>query len=279
MTQKKLSSFSKKNIIPLQTMKVYSGGTNVTSDMISIPAQPNFKFVVNGVEIEGGTSGLGLDYQYPWESSPQLNHSKVLKVKAFHVAKYPVTNAQYFAFLTESRYFPLESANFLRDWSWFPMKYPAGWDNKPVTWISVEDALAYCNFYKVRLLNEWEWAVAASGGDSRRIYPWGTTWDPARVPPVDLGGTMRPPTDVDAFPSGASPFGVTDLLGNTYTWLNTCCDEHTCTAVLRGVGYYQPPGSKWYWQSAARLDQHAKYLLMRPSLDRSGGIGFRVATD
>ena len=48
---------------------------------------------------------------------------------------------------------------------------------------------------------------------------------------------------------------------------------------MRGGSYYQPQGSGWYFPQAYRLDEHGKYLLMAPSIDRAGTIGFRCAVD
>ncbi len=49
-------------------------------------------------------------------------------------------------------------------------------------------------------------------------------------------------------------------------------------AILRG-GSCEPQGTMWYFPQAYRLDQHGKYLLMAPSHDRSGTVGFRRAVD
>jgi len=51
---------------------------------------------------------------------------------------------------------------------------------------------------------------------------------------------MRGPDDVDAHPSGASPFGVEDMVGNVYQWTNEFVDPHTRAAIIRGGNYYQP---------------------------------------
>lgn len=90
---------------------------------------------------------------------------------------------------------------------------------------------------------------------------------------------MRGPDNVHAHPRGASPFGVMDMVGNVWQWTNEFEDPHTRTETLRGGSYYQPQGSSWYFPQAYRLDEHGKYLLMAPSLDRSGTIGFRCAAD
>ena len=50
-------------------------------------------------------------------------------------------------------------------------------------------------------------------------------------------------------------------------------------AILRGGSYYQPQGSIWYFPQAYRNDQHGKLLLMAPSYDRSGTLGFRCVKD
>ena len=49
--------------------------------------------------------------------------------------------------------------------------------------------------------------------------------------------------------------------------------------ILRGGNHYQPQGSIWYFPEAYRNDQHGKLLLMAPSYDRSGTVGFRCVTD
>ena len=90
---------------------------------------------------------------------------------------------------------------------------------------------------------------------------------------------MRGPENVDAHPSGASPFGVMDMVGNVWQWTDEYEDEHTRAAVLRGGSSYQPQTSHWYFPQAHRLDQHGKLLLMAPGKDRSGMIGFRCVVD
>jgi len=48
---------------------------------------------------------------------------------------------------------------------------------------------------------------------------------------------------------------------------------------LRGGAAYQPHGSVWYFPQTHRLDEHEKLLLMAPSRDRAGTIGFRCVVD
>ena len=147
-----------------------------------------------------------------------------------------------------------------------------------MTWVSLDDARAYAQWAGKRLPHEWEWQYAAQGLDGR-IYPWGNSWLADAVPAFDKGHDMAPPSDVTANPKGASPFGVMDLVGNVWQWTDEYTDDHTRAAVLRGGSHYQPQGSKWYFPQAYKLSQHGKYLLMAPSIDRSGAIGFRCVVD
>ncbi|MDB6041586.1 MAG: sulfatase-modifying factor protein [Gammaproteobacteria bacterium] len=242
--------------------------------MIRIPPA-EFDFAVQGVEIEGQT-WEGLDVQYPWETSPRRSHRRRLSIEAFCIDRYPVTNAQYKAFLDATAYRPQDDHNFLRHWH--NGRPHAGWDNKPVTWVSIEDARAYAQWAGKRLPHEWEWQYAAQGGDDRR-YPWGNEWNPEAVPEPAYGRAMPAPDDVNAHPAGASPFGVMDLVGNVWQWTDEYADAHTRAAILRGGSAYQPQTSHWYFPQAYRLDQHGKYLLMAPCKDRSAGIGFRCVID
>jgi iron(II)-dependent oxidoreductase len=244
------------------------------SGMVRIPAA-EFDFAVQGIEIEGQTWD-GLDVQYPWESSPRRSHRRRLRIESFFIDRHPVTNAQYKAFLDATRYRPRDDRNFLRDW--LNGAPPRGWENKPVTWVSIEDARAYASWAGKRLPHEWEWQYAAQGTDGR-LYPWGNEWNPEAVPGPATGREMPAPADVDAHLQGASPFGVMDLVGNVWQWTEEFVDEHTRAAILRGGSAYQPQTSHWYFPQAYRLDQHGKYLLMAPCKDRSAGIGFRCVVD
>jgi formylglycine-generating enzyme required for sulfatase activity len=195
-----------------------------------------------------------------------------MEIKPFFIDKYPVTNAQFKQFIDATHYAPKDSINFLRDWK--NGGFPQGWDNRPVTWVSLEDARAYAQWAGKRLPHEWEWQIAAQGTDGR-IFPWVGFWQQANVPAPDTSRSMRGPDPVDAHPQGASPYGVMDMVGNVWQWTDEYTDEHTRAAIVRGGEYYQPQGSIWYFPVAYRNDEHGKLLLMAPSYDRSGGIGFR----
>ena len=258
-------------IVPIQATKPVR---SAPSGMILIP-QADFLFKVSGIEIEG-FNDTGVDVQYPWEDSPRRFHEHPMQVKSFYIDKYPVTNAEFKKFLESTHYRPQDDLNFLRDWK--DGSYPEGWENKPVTWVSQEDARAYASWAGKRLPHEWEWQYAAQGMDGR-LYPWGNEWNDSAVSLPDKSRTMRGPDPVDGHPAGASPFGVMDMVGNVWQWTEEFTDEHTRGGILRGGSYYQPQGSIWYFPQAYKLNEHGKLLMMSPSMDRSGGVGFRCVVD
>jgi formylglycine-generating enzyme required for sulfatase activity len=243
--------------------------------MTLVPAARDFVFRVSGIEREGADTE-GVDVQYPWENSPRRHHLHSLSLPAFYIDTYPVTNAEFARFLSASGYRPADGHNFLKDWK--DGKCPPGWENRPVTWVGLEDARAYARWAGKRLPHEWEWQYAAQGNDGR-VYPWGNAWNPAAVPVPDAGREMRGPDPVGAHPEGASVFGVQDLVGNVWQWTDEFVDEHTRAAILRGGSSYRPEGSNWYFPQAYKLTEHGKYLLMAPAKDRSGTVGFRCVKD
>jgi formylglycine-generating enzyme required for sulfatase activity len=257
-----------------QHMAEIAAASGPHAGMIAIPGG-RFEFAVSGVEIEG-ENWIGLDVQYPWEDSPRRSHRHVMEVKPFFIDKYPVTNAEFKTFLDTSHYRPRDDHNFLKDWK--NGVYPAGWEKRPVTWVSLEDARAYAKWAGKRLPHEWEWQYAAQGADGR-LYPWGNHWDDAAVPAQYHGRDLPGPGDVDAHARGASPFGVMDMLGNVWQWTDEFVDEHTRAAIVRGGSYYRPAGSMWYFPQNTKLNEHGKYLLMGESKDRAGTLGFRCVVD
>lgn len=262
---------AKQELVPIAPTRAYA---DAPAGMVTIPAG-TFDFVVHGVVIEGYAAD-GVDVQYPWEDSPRRHHRRRIAIDAFWMDRTPVTNAQFKTFLDASGYAPADRQNFLAHWH--EGAPPAGWNDKPVTWVSIEDARAYADWAGKRLPREWEWQYAAQGSDGRR-YPWGDAWDAAAVPVPWLARTMPDPADVDAHPRGASPFGVLDLVGNVWQWTDEYRDRHVRAAVLRGGSAYQPQTSHWYFPPAYALDEHGKFLLMAPAKDRSAGIGFRCVAD
>lgn len=159
-------------------------------------------------------------------------------IGAMMVDTHPVTNAQYAEYLEKSQYHPKDSGNWLKQnfEGGAPKK---GWENKPVTYVSLEDARAYCSFNKKRLPKPYEWQYFAQGGDGR-LYPWGNEEDWSVTPAVNNNFTNPGPEEVGKYPEGASPFGVQDLIRSVWQYTSEFQDIHTRSVILRGGSNYHP---------------------------------------
>jgi eukaryotic-like serine/threonine-protein kinase len=97
-----------------------------------------------------------------------------------------------------------------------PTVWPGQADH-PVTGVTWDQALAYCNWMSKRLPTEAEWEAAGRGsGTAPQPYPWGS--DPS------AGGEALNLPDQETYPVGSlafnkSPFGVFDMVGNVWEWV------------------------------------------------------------
>lgn len=207
----------------------------------------------------------------------------------FHIDGTEVTNAQYKAFLTETHYLPSDLTGFLKLWKrprgtdampWL-WEYPEHKADHPVVYVDLDDARSYARWVGKRLPREEEWQLAAQGTD-RRPWPWGgEPGNPGEPDLTKCNSNSAGTTPVDAYPGGASPYGVLDMAGNVWEWTESERDDgHTRYAIIRGGSFAVVTGSQWYTASGAQpCDCHEKMLLMYSGLDRCDTIGFRCVKD
>lgn len=227
------------------------------------------------VYIPSGSVTLKTSETSVWVSpNPEYpKEGQVVEVESFYMDKFPVTNKQFKAFLDDSGYMPEDTVNFLAHWQ--DGTYREGEGDHPVVCVSYEDAQAYARWAKKRLPTEAEWLYAARGNDDR-LWPWGAEFDSSRCN-AGLGHT----TAVDAFPSGASPFGVMDMVGNVWQLTNDVYDNGSnYFIILRGGSYYNPTSSWWYVKGGPQaLDRSQILLRVSQGFERNATIGFRCVKD
>jgi formylglycine-generating enzyme required for sulfatase activity len=165
------------------------------------------------IRVPAGEFLMGSDPEKDKDAYEEEQPQHTLYLPDYFIAKTPVTNAQYAAFV--------EATGHRSPSHWEGRQPPKGKETHPVVEVSWYDAVDYCNWLAevtdkaYRLPSEAEWEKGARGTDGR-IYPWGNEWDPKRCNFLWSSGSNI--TSVDAYPQGASPYGLLDMAGNVWEW-------------------------------------------------------------
>lgn len=96
-------------------------------------------------------------------------------------------------------------------------------NNYPVSSTTWPEAQRYCAWVGGRLPSEAEWEKSARGIDGR-VYSWGDKWDPTRCNSI-AGGEHRPEA-VGSFPNCISPYGLLDMTGGLWEWIDDYYDKN-----------------------------------------------------
>ncbi len=169
-----------------------------------------------------------------------------VELPAFQIARAPVTNAEFAAFVDDGGYLRPELWSN-QGWVWrtktgaqCPIHWrrgEQGWlrrhfdkvvpveEHAPVVHVNWYEAEAYCSWAGRRLPTEAEWEMAASaapadGGTGttghKSRYPWGD--DPPTPDRANLDSRFMGCVDVGAFAAGDNAFGCRQMIGNVWEW-------------------------------------------------------------
>jgi len=184
--------------------------------VVSIPSSFN---PAEEILIPAGSFQMGCDSSNSAEScngDEQPLHTVTLS--AYTIDKYEVTNARYQACVDAGGCTAPQSVDSYTRSPYYGTSTYADYPVIAVTW---HQASAYCAWAGKRLPTEAEWEKAARGSSDTRKYPWGNSepdctklnyWPSSAC----VGDTSR----VGSYPSGASPYGVMDMAGNVWEWVN-----------------------------------------------------------
>ena len=141
---------------------------------------------------------------------------------AFYIDLNEVTNADYKKFTN--------SSEKITPHHWPEGNIPKDKENHPVVYVSWFDASEYCAWAGKRLPTEQEWEKAARG-EVGLIYPWGNEWslDKSNNPYKHSTGTEP----VGSYPDGRSPYGLYDISGNVWEWVDSYYLPHPGNPVTR----------------------------------------------
>jgi iron(II)-dependent oxidoreductase len=152
-----------------------------------------------------------------------------VRVEPFFLDRFPVTNRQYYEFVTAGAYrqpnwwdkaiWPavatlLDSTGLPGPRGWAGGRFGPHEDDLPVVGVTWHEAAAYARWLGKRLPSEAEWARAATGTEGR--FPWGDSIDPTRANLAGAGPNRLVP--VYDFADGVSANGVYQLIGNVWQW-------------------------------------------------------------
>jgi iron(II)-dependent oxidoreductase len=261
------------------------------------------------VDIPGGRFLLGATPDLPFVFDNE-KWAHAVQVAPFRMARAPVTNAEFAAFVEDGGYTRQTWWSY-PGWVWktktnaqhpqYWQRHSAGWlqqhfdtfvplePHAPVVHVTWYEAEAYCQWAGRRLPTEAEWELAASteptaDGNSittrKRRYPWGDT---APVPAqANLDARLLGCVDVGAFPAGDSAWGCRQMAGNIWEW--------TADAFYPFPGYlvdypYREYSAPWFgyrkvlkggaWATRARLAYNT-YRNFFPPARHDVFAGFRT---
>lgn len=181
----------------------------------------------------------------PWALDNE-RPAHAVHVESFFIDTTPVTNGEFVEFIAAGGY---DDRRLWTEEGWqhrttAKLKAPRFWQregntftrtafgltepvvpDEPVVHVCFHEAQAYATWAGKRLPTEQEWEKAARYDPetaTTRRYPWGDE-EPAEIH-ANLGQRHLRPAPVGAYPKGASPAGVHQLIGDVWEW--TSSDFH-----------------------------------------------------
>lgn len=175
-------------------------------------------FIASSFIIDTHAAGKkGLMVEIPGGEFQSGKNKKTVNVKKFQIDKFEVTFAEFNKYDKETT-------------------VPDGKKTYPVSEISYFDAEGYCKSIGKRLPTTLEWEKAARGEDGR-MYPWGDKFDSKNANTQESG--VSEPVAVGSYKGGKSVYGVMDMSGNVWEWVNGWASDDKKYRLIMGGSYFE----------------------------------------
>jgi len=248
----------------------------------AVIAPPKGKDRAPMVEIPSGSFPMGVPPGDRDGGRDEYPRHEVL-LDTFWIDQFEVTNGRYIEFVKSAGHrVPQNPTNPTRN-LWQGDSITESLAERPVINVDWFDADAYCKWAGKRLPTEAEWEKAAKGTSDRR-FPWGNVEPTAKHLNYNqrwIGEKTLMP--VGSYEAGKSPYGVYDVVGNVWEWVNDWYDaryyekspsknptgpQEGTKKVIRGAG----------WQNETPTVRIFTRVDSDPTM-RNESTGFRCAAD
>ena len=223
------------------------------------PADASADEASGDAHVPGGTYPIGSTREHGFVfDNEKWEHD--VTIAPFEIARTPVTNAQFAAFVADGGY--RTPAYWSADgWAWRERdgaQTPLYWENgmrrhfdellplrddEPVVHVNQHEAQAYCAWAGRRLPTEAEWEIAAAGAPVRG----------------HLDGAYGDVCDVRCFPDCESAYGCRQMIGNVWEWTSSPFEPYPGFSPDPYKEYSQPWFGTHYvlrggaWSTRSRL--------------------------
>lgn len=231
-----------------------------------------------------------------------------VEVPDFQLDRVPVTNRAYLEFVEDGGYGReklwkpegwawIQEQEIVTPKHWYQPEPHSWWTERfgydeplrldhPVVHVCWYEADAFARWAGKRLPTEAEWEKAASWDpqtETKRLFPWGDEPPAPDDDRANLDHLAFGTSAAGAYPAGASPYGVLDMLGNVWEWTDSNFTAHPgfdpfpyreYSEVFLDQGYPVLRGGSWATRPAAIRNTFRNWDL---PVRRQLFVGFRCA--
>lgn len=196
--------------------------------------------------------------------NPDALPTHQVQIRDFKIGRYEITYNQY-DYFAEKNNFPKPKSDILKR------------GNRAVTYVTWDDALAFCNYYGMRLPTENEWEFAARSRGKNHVLSGSTSLDSIYI--VALTKHELRNESIEVGTKKPNELGIYDMSGNVFEWIGDYYQFYSKPGemhnilkddmrLIRGGSFYENVvANRTYWRTGTLRDIRAQ------------DVGFRCVED